>query len=366
MKRKIVFITNILRQPRCIRRINDFIDNGYAVKVYGFDRDCDNRTLPDMDFSVIDIISGSDSYPKRLLKLKKGIAKVIRKEHSDSLFYLFSMDVALAALLSSRQLKFIYEISDLMELQVGNKVMSKILVEINRWIIKKSCLNVYTSEGFVSFLNEGNEEPIKTVVLPNKLNKACLTNPLVQKKQIDINNIRFGFTGAIRTETIYRFINAIGELGQHEVHLFGTFTDENNGRYSIKGLVDKYTNVFYHGTFRNPDDFPEIYGNIDILLCYYNSSRNDLYLEPNKLYEAIFYECPIIVAANTFVGNKVSKLGIGYMVDNEESSQIKKMISEITIGNYQEKIRNIKAIGKDYAIDDTKELFDRIRVTNLS
>ncbi len=38
MKRKIVFITGALSQPRIIKRINSFIDNGYEVEVYGFDR----------------------------------------------------------------------------------------------------------------------------------------------------------------------------------------------------------------------------------------------------------------------------------------------------------------------------------------
>jgi len=32
----IVFITQLLSQPRCIKRIESFIDEGYNCKVYGF------------------------------------------------------------------------------------------------------------------------------------------------------------------------------------------------------------------------------------------------------------------------------------------------------------------------------------------
>ena len=65
MKTKVVFITNILRQPRCIRRIQDFIDRGYGVKVYGFDRGGDCRVLPPFAHECIGVVSNETSYLKR-------------------------------------------------------------------------------------------------------------------------------------------------------------------------------------------------------------------------------------------------------------------------------------------------------------
>ena len=124
MRPKIVFITNILRQPRCIRRINDFIARDYNVKVYGFDRAGDNRALPSFEYECIGINSNEDSYPKRLLKMKESISKVILREGKDSVFYIFSLDNAIAARLAYRNLLYIYEISDLMELQINNRILS--------------------------------------------------------------------------------------------------------------------------------------------------------------------------------------------------------------------------------------------------
>ena len=155
-------------------------------------------------------------------------------------------------------------------------------------------------------------------------------------------------------------VKAIGEYGKHEVHLYGIFSDETNGRYSIKSLVDFYSNVYYHGPFKNPDDFPEIYSNIDIVLCYYKSSRNDLYLEPNKLYEAIFYDCPIIVADDTFVGKKVKKLNIGYAISEDDENSLINFIHSINRTDFEEKLLALKNISKEECIDNPNLLFTKV------
>lgn len=360
MRPKIVFITNILRQPRCIRRINDFIARDYNVKVYGFDRAGDNRALPSFEYECIGINSNEDSYPKRLLKMKESISKVILREGKDSVFYIFSLDNAIAARLAYRNLIYIYEISDLMELQINNRILSNLLVNINRRIVKHALLTVYTSEGFVDFLLPHGYNKEKTIVIPNKLNKFCRGKSVEHKRVTNFDNIRFGFTGALRTETIFNFIKAVGEYGKHEVHLYGIYCDENNGRYSIKSLVDQYDNVFFHGPFNNPVDFPVIYSNIDIVLCYYNSSRNDLYLEPNKLYEALYYDCPIIVADDTFVGRKVKKLNVGYTIKKGDESSLIDFITSINKTNYDEKVSAIKSVNKEDCIDNPELLFQKL------
>ena len=330
------------------------------MKAYGFDRNGDSRALPPFEYECIGLISNEDSYLKRLFIIRDAISKVIKKEGVDSLYYIFSLDNVIAAKSICWHLQYIYEISDLMELMISNQLLSRLLVWMDRKIVKHSILSVYTSEGFVQFLNPKGAQPEKTVVLPNKLNAYCRTRPLTNKRSADINHLRFGFTGAIRTETIYHLIKAIGEGGKHEVHLYGLFTDEHNGKYSIRSLVDRYKNVFYHGPFKNPDDLPEIYSHIDIVLCYYLSSRNDLYLEPNKLYEAIYYDCPIVVADDTFVGRKVKQLNIGYTISQGDTASLKAFVASINQTGFDEKVAAIKGINKDECIDYPELLFDRL------
>ena len=42
-KPKIVFILTSISQPRCIKRVKSFINSGFEVKIYGFDRGAYNE-----------------------------------------------------------------------------------------------------------------------------------------------------------------------------------------------------------------------------------------------------------------------------------------------------------------------------------
>ena len=47
MKPKVIFIVNAIQSHHCIKRINEFLANGYNVKVYGFKRDTVFHTKPE-------------------------------------------------------------------------------------------------------------------------------------------------------------------------------------------------------------------------------------------------------------------------------------------------------------------------------
>ena len=98
---KVVFISNILRQARCLRRIQDFIDRGYEVKVYGFDREGDCRALPTFEYECVGVIANGDAYLKRLFVIREGVSKVFKKEGKNCLYYIFSLDIAIVAKLLS-------------------------------------------------------------------------------------------------------------------------------------------------------------------------------------------------------------------------------------------------------------------------
>lgn len=358
---KIVFIVNVLRQARCVRRIEDFIAKGYDVRVYGYNRQGGKTDQLSYENTLLATISMDMSYLGRLKLMRKTIKQVIEKEGADCVYYLFNYDVALAFLSLNRKSKYIYEISDLMELMVGNAFVKKTLVRLNKWMMNNSELNVFTSEGFLNYYYKEKEDRSRTIVLPNKLNKKCLTFPYPKATIFDETNIKFSFTGAIRSEALYKFINVVGESGKHEMHLYGVYTDDKVFATKIKESVDKYSNVFYHGKFLNPDDFPKIYSNVDVVVSLYTDSDNDKYLEPNKLFEALFYRKPIIVADNTFLGDKVKSLNAGYTIAISDINSYKNIISEITSDSYEAKRTSIATLQPEYSIDDPSELFEKVK-----
>ena len=360
---KIIFFVNIMRQARCIRRIEDFINNGYDVEVYGFDREGDNRNLPSFNHTIIGEISSKTSYYKRLIMMVNSIKSATKhQEEENAIYYIFSLDVAIAFLMSGNwNRKYIYEVSDLMELEVGNKIISNMLIKCNQFVIKQSVETIMTSPGFERFLFPSHKLNNITII-QNKLNRHIIDLHAPKQRTFDINNIVIGFTGAIRNEAIYNFVNVIGEDFPN-IHLkfHGIFTDDKVYANKIKASIEKYKNIEYCGPFKNPNDFPEIYSNIDMVLSLYTAKGNDKVLEPNKLYEAIYYEKPIIVSKDTFTGDFVESQEIGFTVNGEDKNDIKNFLNSITTKDYLLRSKNCASIAKSNLIDDSSILFDKLK-----
>ena len=358
---RIVFFVNIIRQARCIRRIEDFIKNGYDVEVYGFDREGDNRKIPTFEHHIIGNISREVSYFKRLQMMQRSIASVLKTKNKDTMYFIFSLDVALAFMFAGgRKSQYLYEVSDLMELEVNNFILSKVLIGINRYLINKSKMTIMTSEGFADFYFR-NKRPDYITIIPNKLNKQVLDLPKPREKKFDSQNITIGFTGAIRSRAVYNFVEAVGsKFPNIRIHLHGIYTDDKIYGKKIQESVSKYSNVTYYGPFKNPYDFPDIYSHIDLVLCLYTAHGNDKILEPNKLYEAIFYEKPIIVSKDTFTGDYVEHANVGYTVNGECIDDICSFLESITECDYLQKVRNCALIPKENSVDNTDDFFNSL------
>lgn len=357
MGKKIVFILNNVTITRCQKRVGEFIDKGYDVDVYGFEKSGEEgyATPPNYSISIIGSFSRNQSYYARLIIYYKSLRNLFRKyKGKDVIYYYFFFNIAFAARLSCR-CPFIYEESDMPYTGLKNNVIRKLFSYIDKRIIKDSILTVMTSEGFIDY-HFGNEPPQNIVVVPNRVNPNLLGMPFKQK-ELDINHLSIAFVGGFRYKSIYNFATVIAEhFPQHEFHAYGIFLDREA---DFKALCEKYSNIHFHGKFHNPDDLPTIYEQIDLVVATYDaSSINAQYAEPNKMYEAIFFRKPIIVSSNTFLAKKVDRLGIGYHINALDKHEIISFVNGLNADDIKEKIKAIESIPQDKAVNKNPELFD--------
>ena len=216
-----------------------------------------------------------------------------------------------------------------------------------------------TSEGFIDY-HFGKKRPENIVVVPNRVNPGLMNLPYTMKSQHDWDHLSIAFVGGFRYLSVLNFAEVIGEsFPQHEFHAFGNII--SNGE-SLHALCEKYSNIHFHGKFKNPDDLPEIYGSIDLVLASYDvTSINAQYAEPNKMYEAIFFRVPIVVSKGTFLSRKVESLGIGYSINGLEKEEIIKFLSGLTKESYENKIKGLNAIPREEAINENPALFEYLR-----
>ena len=358
MKKKIVFVFNSANDTRCIKRVEEFIEHGYEVDVYAFDRV--HEVPSSSKYFTVQIIGQHDismSYPKRAIIIRKSLKKLFEKyQTQDVIYYLFFFDVAFVGHLLANK-PYIYELSDMPYSRIGNKLIRSLFESADRRIIRRSFFTTLTSEGFIDYLFN-NKRPSNYVVVPNRVDKRLLDIPY-QKSEMDVNHLRFSFVGGFRYKSTLDFIHyAAKNFPQHTFSVDGNIMKFEE---DIRRIATQYPNVKLNGTFKYPIDSPVIYGRTDIVLANYDSdSINAQYAEPNKLYEAMFFHTPIIVSSGTFLAKKVKKLGIGYDVNSCDENAVVHLIGTFTEDALREKQENCKKIPLGDVVNENPKLFKYI------
>lgn len=354
-KKKIIFFINAITITRCIKRIEEFIDNGYEIEAYGFERGAEIYAKPTkFTINVIGKHDVSQGYFKRFCIIYSSLRPILKQySKQDVLFYYFFYDVAFVARLISRK-RFVYEESDIPYTGISNKLIRNLLGYFDRKIIRKSLLTVMTSEGFIDY-HFGENRLDNVIVVPNRVNPKLLEFPY-KHKTIDINHLSFAFVGGFRYTSVLNFAKVIAtQFPQHSFHIFGNIIEN---REQIEFLANNYDNIYLHGKFNNPDELSIVYEQIDLVVATYDiTSINARYAEPNKMYEAVFFETPIIVSSNTYLAKKVRQQGIGYDINGLKKEEIKSFIMNLKEQELLNKQKACMAIPKEYSINYNPNLF---------
>ena len=356
--RKIVFILSSFH-IRCIKRIKEFMSNDYAVEVFGFRRD---DAHIDIDATVIGDIVPQSSHIRRIPIIIKGVRTVLKRiKNQDVLVYVFGLDVSMWFFFFNNNHPYIFEESDLYHTYVGNRFVRNLLERIDKRIIKKSLLTVFTSEGFARF-HFGDRVPDNVTFITNRLADSVLKCEPVVKRPIDINHIAIGFVGSIRFKAVMHFADYfLNHYPQHEFHFYGIITDEA----AMNELI-KRPNCFYHGKFSTPNDLPKIYSNIDLVLSTYDADYiNVKCAEPNKFYESLYFDTPIIVSEGTFLAEKVRRFNSGYVIDAMDNNSIENFINSLTIDDLDNKIASIKKVPKNYSVNINDGFFNKLKESQM-
>ena len=359
----IIFIADRLSQPRIIKRILSIYSAGFKVKVFGYDRigyQC-NSLPAEIEINSLGELKDGSGYLQKIKQIKKDVNKILEREgKNDKLYYSFGF--ISTYFLNRLSAKYIYEQSDILYGYRNFNLIRPFLKIIDKKLISNSVLTIMTSGGFKDFFF--GQTKIKNIIIqPNKLNKTFLNNPRPPLSIPNVNHLRFGFIGAVRyKETILRFAKIIGKFfPQHEFHFYG------NSRFlpEFQKETIYFKNVIYHGEFRNPEDLLNIYNKIDIVVaCYETTSLNERVAEPNKMYEAIYFQKPIIVSKDSFVEKQIKKYKCGFSIDAHSDKEIIDLVQSldlrelISIMNHELSIKEIDLIDNPQSIIDFLTKFD--------
>ncbi len=353
--RIVFFVPNLTPRPN--RRIQEFVDAGFGCEVFCMSHS-EDIVSPRYRITYLNENKLANmSYPKRLLLFSRQIGSVLKQfDKKETLFYFFSFNTAFIVI--ARKLSFIYEESDMLFDRFNSSFFRRLIIFLNRKIVSKSKITVFTSEGFAYFYYK-HKIPNNIIIVPNKVDKRCLNLPILKKHETDFTQLKFGFAGSLRYQTLRNFADVlIKNFPTAQFDFYG-----RNSDFSDEEILDleKTGRVFFHGTFINPDDLPRIYSQLDFMVATYDvSGVNPRYAEPNKLYEAIFFRTPIIVSRESFLEHKVKELGVGFSVNAMDNNDIINQISEITPDVYKGFISQLESIERESVITSNEELIQRV------
>lgn len=336
-----------------LKRYNALIEHGYDVVAYGFLRNVALTNAVREDINLLPMIENGN-YLKRIGKVFTAVNEIIEKNGNDAIYYATTFDIALVCFVKG--VRYIYGISDIVH-SGFSPLMRNFFSMLDKKLIERSLCTILTSEGFVSYLKLNSVLLKKCLFIKNKLDKTILDFPRGSGSfKTYQKGIRFGFAGNIRYETTLKLAEIIGKYYPDDSFIFwGNGKSEILAR--VNALSSKYENIQYMGAFSNPADMAKVYDSIDVMACNYDTTTiNERIAEPNKLYECIYFNKPIIATAYTFFGETVEKLGIGLMVDNSESD-LKTVVSKFDTDSMITFVRNESSIDSSVLIEDFSDLY---------
>lgn len=218
-----------------------------------------------------------------------------------------------------------------------------ILKSIEFKLLRHSCLNVISSDGYKEFLPSNTTYQLVHNYLG--IRQEELNDFVVKRK---VAPIRMSYIGLIRfQEQNKKIIDLFGNDSRFELSFIGKNADELKGYVTEK----KITNICLIDQF-DPKQTLEYYKKTDVILNAYGNHKPLLdYALSNKLYYAAALRIPICVSKDTYMERKAVFGGFGFTLDFHDSEIKEKLIqylNDLNLEEFEEKCKIfIQKVEKD-------------------
>ncbi len=329
-KEKIMLIVSHCPDALISKRIN-VLKNKYQVTVLYNERGNENfNHIEDVKYIKLNCKFQNGKFISRivkLIKIKNEIKEIIKKINPQIL-YAFRLDMLwLTTSNITKKKKIIYEVADLHDIVINNSknkiklVVKKIVKFIEKRICRYIDILCITSEKFYDVYFKEFVEKDKVVYMPNI---PELKN-FEEYKKVRKDKFTIGFIGVVRYKEQMKMLMEATKNLDVKVFFAGSSQDDE-----IERIAKENKWVEYYGKYNYSKDIAKLYSKCDCIYSVYDTKYNNVkYALPNKLYESIYCELPIIVSKDTYLSEIVQKLGIGCSVEDKNVTELKETIYKL-------------------------------------
>lgn len=205
--------------------------------------------------------------------------------------------------------ELVYEIPDL-PLRLDSKLKNEIISSIFKLIVKVLFKRVViTSSAFKKRL-------------PKKVDYYECEN-LPSLMEFDNSNAKktkeksVSFVGVIRYMKQMKMLIRYASIRNINVNFFGGPQENIDELIEYNNSLTEKGRVNFYGVF-SQNELVDIYSKTSFVYSVYDSSQENVRLAlPNKLYESILFQTPIIVSKSTYLGEIVSEENSGFQVESQ-------------------------------------------------
>lgn len=342
----VLFVISHEPDIRYIKRF-ELLSKIFSVGVIYWNKSnhCKNFTMKDLWVREVKILADQVEPMRRITETIRYIRIAYREalKLNPKCVYVGNLDMLMVAANYKKrnpQSKIIYEIADLHRLIIDkqyswNKKMISALVKMEERRLSGlvDCL-VLTSMKFYDVHYKEFIRQDKVVFMPNMPNKNMFDD-FSKKKH---NKFTVGFIGWIRYKEQLKMLIDSAETAGVDVLFAGG--DKEDAEF--KEYCKKFSHCTVFGEFDYLTQIQEMYQKVDCIYAVYNADMNNVKVAlPNKLYEAILCELPIIVAKHTYLEEIVLSMGIGVAVDHKKGIELTEVLKRLSTDNeYYETLCN--------------------------
>lgn len=162
-----------------------------------------------------------------------------------------------------------------------------------------------------------------------------------------------GFIGGIRYLEQMKMLVDAAEIANCKV-IFAGAGGTNSDYCAISEYCKNKEWVRFTGKYEYNTQIAELYGSVDCVYAVYDASNPNVRIAlPNKLYESVYCELPIIVSKETYLSEIVETMGIGFAVNYQSTEELVKIINGIKEKDKYKKICNNCKKAKQELVNDS-------------
>jgi len=367
---RLVYFGSEVRDASTIKRVQQFIDHGFAVTVFGFHRTRYNTDYqpPWPHVTLGTTIDGR--YGHRVGALLAAIPTLLshRREFADvAIFYARNIDqlllAFLARLLGGSRAPIVYEVLDIPPILMRKGLAPAAL----RWI-ERRCLAVVdllalSSPAFHrNYYAAVQHHRRPWFLVENKLHPSIkrFARPPARRPARDGRPWRVGYFGLIRGEETFALMARLAERLQGKVEFVFRGALTTVDATNFHATIERLPNMVYGGPYQPHTDLETIYREVDFAwaLDLEHTDHNSRWLMPCRFYESGYFGVPCLAVRDFEIGSVVERHGIGFTFAEPLEDQLVRFFEHLTVADYERVTRSLSRMPSEMFVagDDVARL----------